>query len=114
MVSSYQPNRGPVNLEILHSFLQNWDEILIKISANLHDRRHKKETNILTLKGHFLQSGRHFLKKFLHTLRANPWWRVAYLYIHLFNMHGSAPPIENTFRRHCSRMFLITVLLKDD
>ena len=79
MVSSYQPNRGPVNLEILHSFLQNWDEILIKISANLHDRRHKKETNILTLKGHFLQSGRHFLKKFLHTLRANPWWRVAYL-----------------------------------
>ena len=41
-------------LEILLNFLQNWDEILIKISANLHDRRHKKETNILTLKGHFL------------------------------------------------------------
>ena len=35
-------------LEILLNFLQNWDEILIKISANLHDRRHKKETNILT------------------------------------------------------------------
>ena len=60
MVSSYQHNQGPVNLESLHSFLQNWDEILIKISANFHDRRHKKETNILTLKGHFLQSGRHF------------------------------------------------------
>ena len=78
MVSSYQPNRR-VNLEILLNFLQNWDEILIKISANLHDRRHEKETNILTLKGHFLQSRRHFLKNFLHKLRANPRWRVAYL-----------------------------------
>ena len=39
MVSSHQPNQ--VNLDILLSFLQNWHEILIKITVNSHDRRTK-------------------------------------------------------------------------